>query len=141
MRQVLLIIALVVISGCGGSRPVDGGYTASVAKPKVTATERLTAAQAAYQRGLRWYADQDNSCNKPSQWFPAANCVLSAAQLKNLETNIMDAGGKLNAAIREHNAWVERGSVAGDDKAFVQALIIAENAIAQFKVPDSFIAP
>lgn len=140
-RKLLCLVFCVLLAGCGSSRPADGGYTAGIAKPKLTPVQRLDAAKVGYQRGLRWYANQDNSCNKPSQWFPAADCVLSAAQLKNLAANLEDANVKVNTIIREYNAWIERGSAVGDDAAFVKALIPAESAITALKVPASFVAP
>jgi len=110
MKGTLGLLAIcLMLTFCGGKNvnaPVPvGGYAGSVAPTSANVEARLAALQADVQKAISYFTDQDNSCRAPSQWFPAANCKLTATQRGTLSAGVYDAIDQTNAAIRAVDAW------------------------------------
>ena len=100
-----LFSLFVALAGCGGARPVANGFS-SVALTSANVQARMQSLRDDYQAAIRFWTKQDNSCNAPSQWFPAADCTLTSVQLATMRTGIeVSALNALNAAERARIAW------------------------------------
>lgn len=107
MKVALCACLLIVLNllACGGSQPVADGYRSVALTPQIVQAQ-MESLRVDYEKAIRYWTAQDNSCNKPSQWFPAADCALTAAQLDAMRVSIEGAViDTLNAAERARNAW------------------------------------
>jgi len=96
---------LLLMAACGGSKPVADGFS-SIALTAANVQQRMQALRDDYQVAVRFWTRQDNSCNAPSQFFPAADCTLTPVQLATMRTGIeVSALNAMNAAERARAAW------------------------------------
>lgn len=111
MRKFLPLV-FVCLSACGGSKPVADGFS-SIALTSASVQTRVQALRDDYQVAVRFWTRQDNSCNAPSQFFPAADCTLTSVQLAAMRTGIeVSALNALNAAERARTAWEQNQNPA-----------------------------
>ena len=107
-----MLCVLLLLNACGGSKPVTDGFS-SVALTSSSVQQRVQSLRDDYQEAIRFWTNQDNACNHPSQFFPASGCTVTPERLAVLRTGIeVTALNALNAAERARAAWEQNQNPA-----------------------------